>query len=135
LGSLRRLDEGFRGVAVAIPFKEELGADHTLSIQDEGPWIRDALRPAFGCLVADVVSLDRLAPGVGEQREGDLRAVGEGLQDLRVVIADADDLNPGSLDRLEVALQLDQLRAAERSPVGGAVKDQGDLTLVEELVE
>ena len=104
-------------------------------IQDEGTRIGHALRPAFGGLVADVVGVDRLAPGIGEQWEGDLHAVGEGLQDLRVVIADADELDTGILDGLEVALQLDQLRAAERSPVGRAVKHQGDLALVEEFVQ
>ena len=82
-----------------------------------------------------MVILDRLALGVGEQRECDLHAVGEGLEDLRVVVTDADDLDPGPLNGLEVALQLDQLRAAERSPVGGPVEHQGDLALLQEFVE
>src|SRR5262245_28365916 len=63
---LRRLDEFLRRVPVAVAFEEELRADYALAIHDEGPRIGDALRLPFGHLVADMVGVDRLAPGVRE---------------------------------------------------------------------
>src|SRR5215472_389273 len=82
-----RLDKGFRRVAVAIPFEKELRTDHTLSIDDKGTGIGHSLRPAFGGFVADVVGIDRLALGVGQQWEGDLRSVGELLEQRWIIIA------------------------------------------------
>ncbi len=122
-------------MALAIPFEEQLGANHTLLIDDESAWMRCAHRFPFGGLVANIVGLDGLALGIGEQREGDFQPGRGRLQDLGVIITDADDLDPGVLDRLEVTLQLDQLRAAERSPVGRAVEYQGRLALLEDLVQ
>src|SRR5262249_31790184 len=127
--------EGPRRVAVAKPFEEELRADHAVSIQDEGPRIRHAFGLPLGGLVADVVGIDRLALGVRQQGGCDLRPVRELLEDGRVVVADTYELDPGLLDRLDVALQLDQLRPAEWSPIGRAEEHEGDLTLLEELVE
>src|SRR5207245_1887900 len=115
LDSLRRLDQRVGRVAFANPFEEELRANHTRLIEDKSARMGYALRLASGGLVADVERVDRLAPGIGEQREGDLHAVGELLQDLRVIVADADELDSCVFDGLEVALQLDQLRAAEGS--------------------
>src|SRR5262249_22233078 len=120
---------------VAIPFEEQFGADHSRAIEDEGTWIGHAYRPALRSLIADVVGVDRPALGVREQGEGDLLAVGELLEGRWWIIADADDLDACGFDRLEIALQLDQLPTAERSPVGRAEEHQRDVILLEQLVE
>ncbi len=129
LDRLRRLDKCVRRVPIAVAFEEDLGADNTLFIEDERPWVRHAFGLAFGGLVEDVVILDRLAAGIRQEEEGDLRLVGELFENRRLVVADPDDLDSGFLDRLEITLQLDQLRTAEGSPVGRAVEHQGDLAL------
>ena len=47
-------------------------------------------------------------------------AVGKVLQDCRAIVTDGSQLNPLFLKSLFRILQLDELRFAERSPVGGA---------------
>jgi hypothetical protein len=47
----------------------------------------------------------------------------EGGQDLNRIIADRDDGDARSVEVGETALQLDELRPAERSPGGAAVED------------
>ena len=134
-GSPGGIDQCIGRVPLSKIFEEELRADHALAIQDEGARMGHALRLAACGRVADVIGLDRPALGIGEHREADLHAVGEGLQGLGIVITEADNLDTGGFDRLEVALQLDQLRAAVGSPVGRAVEHQGDLALAEEFLQ
>ena len=50
-------------MAVAIPFKEKLRADHALLIQDEGTRIGHALRLAVGGLVGTWKASIVLLPG------------------------------------------------------------------------
>ena len=121
---------------VRKPSRKSFAQDHALLIEDEGARIGHALRLALGGLVADVVGIDRLALGVRQQGEGDLRLVGELLEDRRRIVADADDLDsrrPRSTSRSRCSWT--NCVRQIRSPVGRAVEDQGDLALLEELVE
>jgi hypothetical protein len=45
-------------------------------------------------------------------------ALAEVSENLRGIVADGDDANPALPKLLDAVLQLDQLRAAERSPIG-----------------
>jgi hypothetical protein len=65
---------------------------------------------------------DDLAALVGEQREGDAVGGGKAGQHAYRVVADAEDADAVPLEVGQVALQLDQLRLAERSP-GAADED------------
>jgi hypothetical protein len=51
-------------------------------------------------------------------------ALGEVSQNLLRVVADSDDVDPVLTELFETTLQLDELRAAERSPVGRAKEHQ-----------
>ena len=59
--------------------------------------------------------------------EIDVLACGEGLQHGYRIVADANDLEVCSAELFAVCLQLNQLLLAERSPVSGAIKHQGDV--------
>jgi hypothetical protein len=85
-------------VPIAVAFEKELRANHSALVDNESPRVRHSLRLAFGRLVEDVVILDCLAPGIRQERERDLRLVGKPLENRRLVIADADDMDPGFLD-------------------------------------
>ena len=66
---------------------------------------------------------DDFAALVGEQREGDAVGGGEAGQHAHRVVADAKDGDGVPLEIGQVPLQLDQLRLAERSPLGTAVEN------------
>ena len=51
-------------------------------------------------------------------------ALGEVSQNLLRVVADSDDTNPLLTELFETTLQLDELRATERSPIGRAEEHQ-----------
>ena len=100
LHGLCRLDKSLRGVAFPKSLEEKLRANYTRLIEYKRTRIWHPLLLAPRGRVADVVSLDRLALGVRQQWKADPHPVGESLQDLGAVITDADDLDPGVLDRL-----------------------------------
>jgi hypothetical protein len=84
-------------------------------------WIR-AVRPErfLGDGVEDAVPPDRRRADVREQRIGDAVPCAEVGKRLRRVVADRRDADPAPAEFLDASLQLDELRAAERSPVRGA---------------
>jgi hypothetical protein len=81
--------------------------------------MRDAdLAPARG-LVAQPPGIDGLRFRVRQQRERDAVPLGERRERFRRVVAQRDEPEPFASNQRQVALQLDQLRTAVRSPVGG----------------
>ena len=122
-------------MTVAVAFEEKLRSDHTLGIDDERPREGNTLSLALRRGVEDIVFLNDLTLGIGQEGEADLRRVGEFLEDAGRIVADSDDLDARLIDRLEVTLQLDQLRAAEWSPVRRTVKDQRDFALLEQVIQ
>ena len=56
-------------------------------------------------------------------------------QHIDGIVTDGDNLNAGSLDLLQVALQLDQLLLAKGSPTRRAEKDQGDVAFLQKLIQ
>jgi hypothetical protein len=69
---------------------------------------------------------DHVTALIGQQRKRDSVLLGKGSEDLDRVIADREQGNAIGIERRPYVLQLDQLRAAERSPVGAAVEnDEG----------
>ena len=78
---------------------------------------------------------DDLAALVGEQREGDAVGTGKAGQHVHRVVADAKDGDVVPREVGQVPLQFDQLRLAERSPRGTAVKDDQSPPPVAGLVQ
>jgi len=76
-------------------------------------------------VVEDPEPGDVLTFGVAQEREGDAELVGEGGEGLLLVIRQGVERDPGLLERVSVLLQLDQLRAARRSPDRRPVHDHG----------
>ncbi len=66
--------------------------------------------------VEDAEPLDHAAVDVGEQRVGDAVLSRELSEDVQEIIADGKWLDPVPGERLQVPLQLDELRLAEPSP-------------------
>ena len=85
--------------------------------------------------IPDTVGIDHGAIFVGEQGEGDFALVGESLEDVDGIVADGDDLGVDVGDALKALLQLDQLPFAERSPIGRAMKDNGNEIVFPQLGE
>jgi hypothetical protein len=78
---------------------------------------------------------DHVTSLVGEKRKRDPVLLGEGSEDLDAVIADGEQGNALATERRPHFLQLDQLRPAERSPVGAAVEDDESFARATRLVE
>ena len=78
--------------------------------------------------------MDDLATNVAEQWIRQLVCGGERLQDRRVVGRDRDDADPGRLRILGGEVQLDQLIATVRSPVGRASEHQQQPLLTRQFV-
>ncbi len=114
---------------VAIP--EELGADGSAGVKDHEAGVWDAARAWARFLVEEPVGADHLTIWIGEQREADAALLREAFEYRARVVADGDQLDTGTLDRLEVLLQLDQLPLAVGSPVGRAVEEDRELSLLE----
>ena len=74
--------------------------------------------------VQDAVALDGRRTDVGQQRKGDAVPFGEVGENRLRVVADSRDVDPLAAKLLKASLQLDELRAAERSPIGGAEEHQ-----------
>jgi len=70
-------------------------------------------------LVQEAEPLDDGGARVGNQRKSDLARLSELLQCFRGIVADGDEPKPLFADFGMTALQLDELRLAVRSPVGG----------------
>jgi hypothetical protein len=72
---------------------------------------------------------------VGQQRELDAVSLGERAEDVDRVVADAEQRDAVRLQDGVDALQLDELRLAERSPISAAVDDDEGLATRARLVE
>jgi hypothetical protein len=66
---------------------------------------------------------DHVTSLVGEERKRDPILLGDGSEDRDGVIADGEQRDAIRAESRPYILQLDQLRPAERSPVGAAVED------------
>jgi hypothetical protein len=51
--------------------------------------------------------------------------LGESLENLDGIVADSDEIDASRIDLVKILLQLHQLSDAKRSPIGRAVKDNG----------
>jgi hypothetical protein len=71
-------------------------------------------------LVENLEGPNRLRVRIAQERKVDLVPVGKVLQDFRAIVTDRRQLDPSALESLFCLLELDELRFAERSPVGGA---------------
>ncbi len=129
------MDRGRRGqqlgaaVSRLVALPEELGADGSAGVKDHEAGVWDAARAWARFLVEEPVGADHLTIWIGEQREADAALLREAFEYRARVVADGDQLDTGTLDRLEVLLQLDQLPLAVGSPVGRAVEEDRELFL------
>jgi hypothetical protein len=110
-------DDAISGEALAVFRVEKLLLDESLRVDKEITGPRHAFKLPDGFGVQHPIRLDRLGVGVGKQREINLAAVREMLEDFRV-IADRRQLDPLLLESRSSTLQLDQLAFTVRSPVG-----------------
>jgi len=78
--------------------------------------------------------LDDLAADVTEQWIRQVVCGRERLQDRRGVRSDRDDVDPGRSRFVDCEVQLDQLIAAVRSPIGRPGEDQQQAAITHELV-
>ncbi len=117
-------------MSLDITVVEDLGTDDTVLVQDQGSGERQDL----GLRVQDAEFLNRLAAGIREQRKPDRALLSKRREDGNIVVRDPDDLDASIFNLLEVALQLDQLPLAVRSPIGRSVEDQRDFLLFPDKV-
>lgn len=107
---------------------EELVGDDPVAVNEVGPGERDAVP---GVIVGwdegveDPEALDDLALRIGEKRIVDPVGCGEVCECVRFVLGHCIEGDASGLEIVEVLLQLDQLRAARRSPHRGAVDGDG----------
>ena len=104
----------------------QVSSDFQVAIDDDRNRIWNPRLLAARFFVANSVSIDHLAICIGQQRKSDFVLLGEFAQHFYRVIADANDLDVGSLKFLNVLLQLNQLRHAKSSPVSRSIK-MGDI--------
>jgi hypothetical protein len=77
-------------------------------------------RARLRLFVQDAKAPDDCGPCVGDQRKSDASRVGEFLERRRRIVADRNQPETLLPDLIVAALQLDELRLAVRSPIGGA---------------
>ena len=77
--------------------------------------------------IQDAEALDHRGIFVGEEIVSDPAVLGEALERVLAIVADAIDLVSGGIEFFDLLLQLDQLRDAVGSPHGRAIKDDGRL--------
>lgn len=120
--------QGGAGEAGPVALLEDPIGDAPLRIQDKGPRKGDAeefvSRIQLG--VQDAVLADDLRADVGQQRIGDPLLLGKGNGDPRRIMADRGETQPASGQGVPGFLQLDQLRPAIGSPVGGSKEDEDE---------
>ena len=104
------------------------GLDNAFFVDDERGRNGDAVesRSRRNVFVPNAVGIDRLALRIGEQRIGEFALLREFFEDLDRIVADADHLDAGVFNLLDIALQLDQLPLTEGSPIGRTIEHQGD---------
>jgi hypothetical protein len=85
----------------------------------------DTIRPVlFGdVLIQEAELLDGNAPGVRQQLVADVVLLGERGQYRHGIVADGEQRDSPMREVVIASLQLDELRPAERSPVGAAIED------------
>jgi len=111
-------DNAISGETLAIFRVEKLLLDDALGVDKEIPGPRHAFKLPSGFGVQHLICLDRLGVGVGKQREINLEAVREMLEDFHAIVADRRQCDPLLLESRASTLQLDQLAFTVRSPVG-----------------
>jgi hypothetical protein len=107
-----------------VPLGWFAGRRINLQIGADGRILAVGSKGLFDNRVQDSVAANRRRAGVGQQRKADPMALGEISQDLLGVVADSCYMDPLLAELFETTLQLDELRAAERSPVGRAEEHQ-----------
>ena len=109
-----------RGEPVQFVALKELLPNHSTYIDIEKPGMRHSFGHSLRIQVKDFEGSNHLRVRVAQERKVDLVAVGKVLQDCGPIVADGSQLDPLLLKSLFCILQLDELRFAERSPIGGA---------------
>lgn len=133
--SLPRATRGRPPVHVAA--LEELRADDAMLVGDEGHRVGNAVRRiSLGILgVQQAEAADDRRIGVREQRERDLPSFREVLEDRRGIVTQGRDPESALPERLDLALQLDELALAVQSSVRGAEEDQHEALRPAEALE
>ncbi len=119
-------------MAFLVAFKENLRSDNAVFRDNERTGIWDTAHGFRGVLVANTVSIDRLAAGVGQERVSDGASCREPFEDIGGIVTDSYNLATGPIDFLKVRLQLDQLLFAVGSPIRRAIKNQRHGALLEQ---
>lgn len=109
-----------------IPFSGYLCTNDTATIDKYGHWVRQPL------LIMNAKGMDRLAPFIGKEREGDFLQVAELLEYVYRVIADANNLHSNVVQFFNIVTQLNQLLAAVTSPVSRSIKDECNIASLQE---
>ena len=73
-------------------------------------------------LIEEAEFTDRAATFVGQKLEGHSVPISEATENLNGVVTDRKDGDPLPLEVRDTALQLNELRSTERSPVGTAIE-------------
>lgn len=98
----------------SIAIVGQFSTDDTLFIDDnEGRVGEDSL----GFRIAETIGINGFPLGIRQEREFDFRPLSKAFERLNFVTGNANDLDPGILQRFRIFLQLDQLLFAEWSPI------------------
>lgn len=110
------------GIPLLIRVLEEACRHNTFPVDDKSARVRNPVRAGarLRLFVQDAKAPDDRGPRVGDQREPDSARVGELLQRRRRIVTDRNESEPLLADLIVAALQLDELRLAVGSPIGGA---------------
>src|SRR6266567_269219 len=117
------LDEDARNrVALLIRGLEMPRPDHAVMIDDERAREGYAeCRVSFrDGRIENAVPLDHRRSGIGQQRKRNAAAPGKIGERRDWIVTDGHNCEPFAFQLLETSLQLDELRLAVRSPVGGS---------------
>ena len=113
-----------RRVAPAEIVFEVLRRHSSLGIHDKCARMRNSVkwRPGLYFLIKNAEGADGFRSLIGQQREGDMTSLREISEHRRAVVTDRRQSQPLLPYPVQVALQLDELVFAVRSPVGRTKK-------------
>jgi hypothetical protein len=116
-------DQPRGGRTLLICLLERALDDAQIGTDNERPRMRDADLAAARGVIAQAPRVDRARLWIAQQRKRNAVPVGKRGEDFTAVVADRDEPESFLADERQVALQLDQLRAAIRSPIGRSEED------------
>ena len=114
------------GGAVGVIHHKRFGLYPAGVVKHIGAWERDSVqkRSFWHVGVEQAEASNDLTIRVTQQGIGNAVGRGKAVKNLGRIITDRGDIEPLGLAQSQAFLQLDELRTAERSPVGTAVKHQ-----------